>query len=255
MTDACLPCAVSNRCGMRARNTLLTTALFYVVVLGSHGLNALIWTARMAEDEQYARLFYGLYDEYADVTVEVQRDGRFEKVGRIGDIGPIAWKDLAPRIPVTGKATRVRLSFFPDNICIDYLAFARKTLCGSAFSVTRVAPSDLRDHRDLPRPELITNVSRQDDTYLHSTPGDSFLFSFDLPRNPAMRTSVLLRTQGYYYEWLRGNWVRTDDTLPPLDIFDIPGILRDLRGRWLTDYRMMEEEFFRNRVSLKEKRS
>jgi hypothetical protein len=240
---------------LRARNTLLTTALFYDVVLGSRGLNALTWTARMAEDEQYARLFYALYDEYAGVSIEVERGATFEKVGRIGDIGPIAWKDLAIRVPVTGKRTRVRLSFFPDNICIDYLAYARETLRGNAFSVTRVAPSAMRDHHDVSRPELIAKVARQDDDYLHSTPGDSFLFTCDLPRAPGMRTSVLLQSQGYYYEWLRGNWVRNENTLPPLDIFDIPGILHDLRERWLTDYRMMEEEFFRNRVPLKEKRS
>ncbi len=239
---------------LRARNTLLTTALFYDVVLGSRGLNALEWTARMAEDETYARLFYALYDEYAGVQIEVEQNGSFQQVSTLGDIGPIAWKDLAVRIPVRSGNTRVRLSFFPDNIAIDYLAYARETIHEREFTITPVTPFSVEDSWNISRPELLEDIAQQDERYIHSTPGDSFLFSYDLPRTEGMTTSVLLRSQGYYYEWLRGNWVRNENVLPPLNIFDVPGILGDLRQRWLSDSRMMEDEFFRNRVPLKGRR-
>ncbi|MBE0643482.1 MAG: hypothetical protein IH600_05340 [Bacteroidetes bacterium] len=239
---------------LRARNTLLTTALFYDVVLGSRGLNALEWTARMAKDESYARFFYALYDQYAGLQVEVERGGRFVLVSSVGDIGPIAWKDFAVRIPASDGITRVRLSFFPDNIALDYIAYARETLDDGAFTVSAVPPTSVEDSWNRSRPELLADIARQDERYVHSTPGDSFLFSYTLPRSAGMTTSVLLRSQGYYYEWLRGNWVRNENVLPPLNIFDVPGILHDLRSRWLSDSRVMEDEFFRNRVPLKERR-
>lgn len=236
-----------------ARNTLLSTSLFYDVVLGSRGLNALTWTARMAEDEQYAHLFYALYDQYAGVQVEVERNGEFVQAGSLGDIGPIAWKEMALRIPATGSSTRVRLSFFPDNLAIDYIAYAEQTLRENAFFVHSVEPEEITDCYGASRLDLLSKVAAQDENYLHSTPGDSFLFSYTLPDRPGMKTTVLLGSQGYYYEWLRGNWVRNENVLPPLNIFDVPGILQTLRERWLSDSPMMETEFFQNRVPLKER--
>lgn len=240
---------------LRARNTLLTTALFYDVVLGPRGLNALEWTARMAEDESYAHMFYALYDEYSGVQVDVEREGRRDPVTRFGDIGPIAWKDLAIRLPVTGDVTRVSFTFFPDNISIDRIAFARETLDGASYAVRTVIPASIEDYDGMTRPEIADSIARQDESYLHVTPGDSYRFRYTLPEAPGLSTSVLLSSQGYYYEWLRGDWVQEDSTLPPLNIFDVPAIIELLRERWMTGYRMMEEEFFRNRIPLKEKRS
>lgn len=240
---------------LRARNTLLTTALFYDVVLGPRGYNALEWTARMAEDEQYARLFYALYDEYGGVQVSVERDGRFEPVTRFGDIGPIAWKDFALRLPVTGTTTRVRFTFFPDNIMIDRVAWARETLDARTFAVRTVTPDLVEDFDGMSRPELVDSVARQDDSYLHVTPGDSYHFRYPLSDSDGKTTSVLLLSQGYYYEWLRGSWVQEEASQPPLNIFNTTAIIDLLRERWLNHSRMLEEEFFRNRVPLKEKRS
>ncbi|MDX9759625.1 MAG: hypothetical protein RBU27_10735 [Bacteroidota bacterium] len=240
---------------LRARNTLLTTALFYDVVLGPRGYNALEWTARMAEDEAYARLFYALYDEYGGVQVSVERDGRFDPVTKFGDIGPIAWKDFAVRLPVTGTTTRVRFTFFPDNLMIDHVAWARETLDAPAFAVHTVTPDLIEDFDGMTRPEIADSVARQDESYLHVTPGDSYHFRYDLPDGGMQASTVLLRSQGYYYEWLRGSWVRDEATQPPLNIFNIAAIIELLRDRWLHHSRTLEEEFFHNRVPLKEKRS
>lgn len=111
---------------LEARNSLLNTVLLYDVMLAGQGFRAIDWMgrdlSRLLGRWRLARWYWnnmGLH-----VAVEV--DGRFRPVASFEDTGPIAWKDLALRLPVSeGKRVVLRLTSVSDNWRIDRAALAR----------------------------------------------------------------------------------------------------------------------------------
>jgi hypothetical protein len=109
----------------RLRNTLLNTVLLYDVMLKDQGFRALDWLGHDL-DRFFDKAKLGLwYRDRMGMRISVWDGGSFRQVARVGDQGPIAWKDIAVTLPVPeGDRLRVRLSFVVDNWHIDWLAIS-----------------------------------------------------------------------------------------------------------------------------------
>ena len=243
------------RMTIRYRNTLLTTILFYDVVLASQGLQALDWTARMNSDPVYASQFLAVYKIFSGIRIQEWNDGRWQPVAQLPDAGPLNWKTMAVDVPVpaTGEI-RLRLQFFPDNFMIDAIGFDLAPPAVETISRLRVEPAFIWDHAFRPRPEYGSLIEKDDGAYLITEPGDSFILDYQLPIAPEKSErvrSLAIASKGYYIEWIRGSWVRNDPAAAPFRLSDMAQTIRRLAASWLRDREFLEREFFRARIPLK----
>ena len=188
---------------LKMRNSMLNTVLLYDVMLKEQSFAALDW---MGHDLSHLgnRAEMGLwYRENMGMTISVWRDGRFRKVGRIGDQGPIAWSERILILDAPeGNTVRVRLSFVADNWRIDQVALAIDAERGKV----RTIPVTTAQTPEMVRPDIPEFLAHADDTYLITRPGDSVQIGFDVGESNQPRT-FFLATEGYYMEWMRSEWL------------------------------------------------
>jgi hypothetical protein len=237
---------------LRLKNTLLSTVLFYEVVLGSQGVEAIDWTQRMNTDLPYAALFRSVYAQFSGVKIMALRDGNWEMVGGVPDAGPVGWKPIAVQVPVENDNELVlRIEFFPDNIMIDYLAFDFNT-DQNQVEATVVSPSAVKDRTGELRPEILPLIQEDDSRYLVTEPRDVYRFTFDLPAAGKSEMSLFVRSKGYYTEWLRGSWISQPLAAERFDLFRIDQTMIKLADMWVQERGTMESLFFRNRIPVGE---
>jgi len=249
------PASRHARMTIRYRNTLLTTILFYDIVLASQGLQALDWTARMNSDPVYASQFLAVYKFFSGIRIQEWKDGRWQPLVQLSDAGPLNWKTVAVDVPVSSSGEiRLRLQFFPDNFMIDAIGFDLDPAAADSVSRFCLSPSSIRDHALRPRPEIAALLDKDDGDYLVTEPGDSFVLDYELPTPPAdgqRARSLAVASKGYYTEWIRGSWVRNDPTAAPFRLTDIGPTVRRLAESWLRNRELLEKEFFRARIPLR----
>jgi len=228
----------------RMRNSLLATILFYDLMLGDRGARALDWLAFDLERLSTAVELGEWSRAHLGMQVSVTKDGAFEHVGRVGDSGPVAWKDVTIVIPAPDPKGRVRLTFPADGWRIDWLAFSTdwREVEPRILPLTRVATStgELKEAHE--------NLSRADTRYLMTSPGQWFSAEFDVGVSSQART-VLLASQGYYIEWIRREWLLTGRETTAFQ----PGraSLVDAIQRWATVQDSLEKRFYATRVPVR----
>jgi hypothetical protein len=230
----------------RLKNSLLSTVLFYDVMLAAAGPRALSW---LASDLDHISTAVGLgrwVRRRLGMRVSVWQDGAYREVARIPDAGPIAWKDVAVVVPVPPgeKTLRVRLSFTPDLWRIDRVALARSLGPAEGRPVPAVSVTDRNGGRD---PEALASILHPDERYLQTTPGQRFTVAFAAgPCPPGKERTFLLSSQGYYTEWIRGKWLKaglSGEAFTPSD-----ASLRTALRRWREVRSSMETDFETHRV-------
>jgi hypothetical protein len=238
----------------KLRNTLLTTILFYELVLSSQGFEAIEWTEKMQNNYIYAKLFNELYKSYAGIRIKTFKDGSWKSQSKIGDIGPIAWKEIAVTIPVEveNKTASIRLEFFPDNFMIDYIGYDYRSKLNDDYQINSLKPQSIVDDENKSRHELIEILGKPDENFLITNPGESYYLSYNLKYSDSTNTSVLVQSKGYYTEWIRGNWLVncTDDY--KFNMFEVEKTLLQLQNSWLENRPIIEDKFFETRIPLKE---
>jgi hypothetical protein len=238
---------------LRLKNTLLSTVLFYNVVLGSQGAGAIEWTQRMNTDPAYAALFSTVYREFSGVRIQVRQGDTWKQEAVIADVGPVGWKEVAVRIPVTGSGPmRVRLQFFPDNIEFDYAGCDFSDPADVPMTMEPVSPREITDQTRSSRPDIVALLQNPDNTYLCTEPGHAYRITYDVPDPGTMDLTLLLRSRGYYTEWVRGAWVREAGTVPAFDLMRIDRSIEVLCDSWLRNRTRMESMFFRTRIPITE---
>lgn len=233
---------------LRLRNSLLTTILLYEVMLGSQGARALDWLGAELDQVGSVLELGQWYNRHMGLRVAVWDGEAYREVGRAGDTGPIAWKDLAVVVPVpAGDSLRVRLSFVTDGWRIDRAALAADIRRPDVRSipVTRIINSDGADE-----PEGLLHVQVPDQQYLQTTPGQRFTLQFHTgaPPNGAPRT-YLLASQGYYTEWIRPSWIRAAGETTPFRPADEQ--LLDAIERWHGQRQSFEQQFYSTRIPVR----
>ncbi len=197
----------------RLRNTLLNTVLLYDVMLKDQGFRALDWLGHEL-DGFFTKARLGLwYRDRMGMRVSVWENGQYRKVARVGDQGPIAWKDVAVILPVpdTDKM-RVRLSFVVDNWNIDWVALSPEV----RHADVRAVPLDrIEVQGNAALPGALENLSVADGRYFVTQPGAALRIGFDVGTAPQGRQrTFLLAAQGYYIEWMRRDWLSETATQP-----------------------------------------
>jgi hypothetical protein len=190
----------------RLRNTLLNTVLLYDVMLKDQGFRALDWLGQEL-DGFFTKARLGLwYRDRMGMRISVWKGDEFRQVARVGDQGPIAWKDVAVILPVpdTDKM-RVRLSFVVDNWHIDSVAMS-PVIRRPEVRVVPLAHIEVPDTG--PLEGALENLSMADDRYVVTRPGEALQLGFDVGPVPEGRQrTFLVAAQGYYIEWMRRDWL------------------------------------------------
>lgn len=233
---------------LRLRNSLLNTVLFYDFVLGAQGAGALDWLARDIERIDAAVELGSWYTGTMGLRLEVETEDGFTEVARFADTGPIAWSEVAFRVPTRpGASTRIRFSFLADEWRIDRLGWSSEIETPHV----RVHPVESLEPIAGPRdPSLRLRVTDPDDRYLVTSAGTAFTVRFDagiLPQDE--RRTFLLASQGYYTEWVRPQWIRS--AAMPKPFRPTPDLVAALIDRWIEVMDDMEGSFYATRIPVR----
>ncbi len=241
---------------LRLRNSLLNTVLLYDGMLS--GRDSPDWLDTKLQHIATAIDLSRWYTRTMGLRVSVGSIGSREPVwtGRVGDMGPLAFRDFAmivPRPSRNAKSLRVRLRFVADDWRIDYAALSahatrpatttiplRRVLAPGAASAMAPDTAALRALRDA------------DGRYLQTLPGQRMTLEFDAGRSTQRAdsvTSYMIVWQGWYREWIRGSWLAEPQRTTPW----VPGDSTVLAAmhRWREHQPEMERAFYSTRVPVR----
>lgn len=236
---------------IRYRNTLMSTILFYDMVLGSQGVKAIDWMEKMNNDPVYAAKFKLVYKIFSGISVKSNIDNEYVETGHFGDAGPINWKYAAAIVPVNNEGVvDVKLEFIPDNFMIDYIGIDFSE--GNSFTIDTLTPYEIKDNFNKNRANILSLISADDDKSLQTDPGECYYFSYKIPGKEGKESTLMIASRGYYTEWIRGKWITAEDNPFEFNLYNIRPTVKELAYRWLEDRKMMETEFFKNKIPLKE---
>lgn len=230
------------------RNSLLNTVLFYDLMLGDPGLKSLDWVGQDLANIGSAAALGHWYVQHLGMHVWVREGRDWREVGRVADTGPIAWQDVALRIPILeGDSIRVRITYLADDWRIDQVRLAARVRVPASRSIS---PVTLSDEAGRPDTVALRRISARDDQYLVTSSGQHFFLTFDAGRvDPGTSRTFLLASQGYYTEWLRGSWIRSEgltSTFKPTD-----DALVEALHRWRSRQTDLERRFDATRVPVR----
>ena len=246
---------------LRLRNSLLNTVLLYDAILGGH--DAPDWLADGLEhiatavdlSKWYMRTM-GMRASVAGATPPSA--GESAATARLGDVGPLAFRDVAivlPRPARDARTVKVRLRFVADNWRIDQIAIAGTI---ARPRVTTVALSEVI----VPTPQSGTGPARDtaalaalsdaDDRYLETRPGQHMTLEFRSRVPPSASdstTTYMIVWQGWYREWIRGSWIAQPTRTAPLALGD--STLYMALRRWRGKQPEFERAFYASRVPVR----
>lgn len=226
---------------LEARNTLLTTFLFYQTI-AYLGDEAGAWLAEIERGEPaVVDRALGLARELGGIEVLVaDADGAFRPIGTYDEAGPIATDHQAFPFRADDRGPlRVRLRMARGNWRIGRVTVARLGSSLEAVSVDAVEAWG-------PDPDALARL-RDPERYLVTQRGDAYTLRFRLPGGDD-RLSLFLESRGYYYEWLREEWRGEESPLMAGLVFTDPArALRYLAPPFKARESTMEETFWSSR--------
>lgn len=226
----------------RLRNSLLNTVLLYDGILADQGAASLDWLGRDMQKITNAIDLGRWYQKNMGMRISVRDGGVYRQVARFTDKGPIAFHDIAVVVPAPlGDSVHVRLSFVADDWRIDKVSTA------STFSRAPV--------RTIPLQQVVgsdgaadtaafASLSAPDDRYLTTAPGQRFSARFTAGEtsSDSVRT-FMLASQGYYTEWVRGDWMKKT-TAEAEPFVASKGSIAKAIGRWRSRQADLERQFY-----------
>ncbi|MCU0634069.1 MAG: hypothetical protein MUE41_04265 [Gemmatimonadaceae bacterium] len=221
---------------LRLRNSLLNTVLLYDGIMG--GPDALDWMSRGTTHVSkllglaaWYRRTMGLRatvgavdDSESSLADTAARRG----MARLGDVGPIAFRDVAivlPRPTASATRVRVRVRFVVDNWRIDQLRVGgavRRPDVTSVPVARVIVPTPVGGGPAMEDTAARRMLQATDSQYLETRPGQrlrlEFLAPGAVPRHGELRagsarvpgdslTQYLIAWSGWYREWLRSAWL------------------------------------------------
>jgi hypothetical protein len=199
---------------LAARQTLLSTYLFYqsMAYFGSRAGEYLANLERGGP--ALAARATGLARALGGIEVEVSEGGgEWRPIGTFDEAGPIASDRQVLPFEAAGEGPlRVRLRQAKGHWRIDQVALARLE---EPVTPQRLRPT-LVESEGKPDPRARA-LLEQEDRHLITYPGDTYRISFALPEGTGaleLGTGALelfLESEGYYYEWMREQWLAEED--------------------------------------------
>lgn len=226
-----------------ARNTLLNTFVFYQM-LAYAGRDAGDWFARL-EREGAGGLGMDRLASMSDIHVDAEMPAGWVRAGAYSELGPIAREaQLVPLPDVTGTEVHVRLRAARGNFKIEQVALAE---LGDAVTPVAIDPHRLTRAGADDASSLATLL--RPGAHLVANPGDTYTLHFELPDTDR---ELFLESRGYYYEWMRPEWLHEEDPGEVIGFLLSPArTLRRLAPKYKEAEGRMEEAFWRSRFGAK----
>lgn len=228
------------------RNSLLNTVLLYDQILAAPGGKSLDWLGKDLDHIGNAIEMGRWYATRMGMRISVRENDIYRQVARIGDSGPIAFHDLTVLVPASRAddgAVHVRLSFVADDWRIDAI---RAATSWRRPKLRRVPATTVAMYDSAQNTRALTAIHDVDESYLITTPGQSFTVSFAVGGESLGPRTFLLASQGYYTEWVRGDWIKNASGKPfvPSD----ESLVEAIRS-WRSKQTEMERHFYSTRIS------
>ncbi len=227
-----------------ARQTLLSTFLFYqtMAFTGRSAGDFLASVERGGPDA--GRRALGMAHVLGGIDVSVaEGDSAWRAIGAFDEAGPIAGDVRV--VPFEARGTgplRVRLRLARGHWRLDWVALAR---LGPPVEPVRLAPVSVerRGRADESAREQLATGAR----HLVTQPGDAYRLKFRLPDGDG-RFELFLESEGYYYEWMRQEWLAEEDPqMALLAVMDPAAALRRLAPAYKAREDGLERQFWASR--------
>jgi len=230
---------------LAARHTLVSTFLFYQS-MAYFGHHAGQWLAALERaGPSFAASATGLAEALGGIEVLVPQRDTWIPAGTWTEAGPIATDVVMfplPPAPGSHDSVRVRLRLARGAWRLDWVAMASLE---EPVGPIRLAPSAVYAGG---RPDTAALRTLRDTTrHLVTYPGDEYEVVFVLP-DVADDLELFLESRGFYYEWMRGEWLReTNAELARRAVDDPEGLLRFLAPAFKRVEPEMERLFWSSR--------
>jgi hypothetical protein len=228
-----------------ARNSLLNTFVFYqgLAYMGSHAGD---WFAQLdgasSGTNDRASRFSGFSEQLGVIDVSVETTHGWQKAGAFSEVGPIAREVELVVLPddVQGDVVHVRLDLVRGNWKLDQVALAE---LGAPVTPEVLDPVSVT-HDGRPAPDALAKLV-DPHRYLVTYPGDAYTLHFALPEGD---NELFLESRGYYYEWIREDWLKEESAFEVLRILlDPKGAMRRLAPKYKRIEGDMERVFWNSR--------
>jgi hypothetical protein len=207
----------------------------------------------MNTDPAYAALFRSVYQEFSGIRVSTLNGRDWVQTATIRDVGPVGWKLVAARFPLDGAENlSVRLKFYPDNFMIDYVGCDFSNPSDLPVTEAVIHPVAVRDQLGASRSDVNSLLEADDGKYLSTEPGDVYRMTYDIPHPSSGAVTLMIRSKGFYTEWVRGTWITGSREQRRFDLFRINETMDTLTDKWLRERKDMESMFFRTRIPISE---
>jgi hypothetical protein len=233
---------------LAARQTLLSTYLFYqsMAYFGSRAGDYLASLERggpalAARATGMARALGGIDVEVSEGGGEGVREWR--GIGSFDEAGPIASDRQVLPFDSTGQGPlRVRLRQAKGHWRVDQVALVRLE---APVAPRRLGP--ILVEREGRPDSRARDLLERDDRHLITFPGDAYRISFDLPQ-AANELELFLESEGYYYEWMREQWLAEEDAeMASLVLFHPEEALRRMAPGFKERESGLEQAFWASR--------
>ena len=217
--------AATGRLGLvlGVRQSLLTTFVFYqtMAYLGSTMGETLARLERMSRDEAAGALNMG--GLLGRIEITLWENGAWRPIGTHDEAGPLASQFAV--FPFTRgddpAPVRLRFRMAKGDWRLGYAALAR---IGEPVTPVAIAPEAVRRGGRLDGDALAILLDSA--RHLVTYPGDEYEVTFRLP-NTNGDLEFFLESEGYYYEWMRQEWLAEEN--PALAAFVLANPAEALR--------------------------
>ena len=245
VVELAFPAARGSRgVAIAARQTLLSTFLFYqTMAYVGRGAGEFLAALERGGPEAGRRAL-GMARVLGGIEAEVaEGDSPWRAIGSFDEPGPIAGDRRVLPFEASGSGPlRVRLRLARGHWRLDSVALAD---LGEPIPPFRLEP--LSVERDGHRDDEARTRLLEGERHVVTHPGDAYRLTFRLPPSDSP-LDLFLESEGFYYEWMRGEWlVEEDPPMAALALVDPAEALRRLAPAYKTEEGRLEQAFWASR--------
>jgi hypothetical protein len=229
---------------LTGRNSLMSTYVLYqLIALHGRGFGDFMASLERGDPGAIAAVL-GFDHVLGGVEVAFrQRGGPFRQAGSLGYVGPIAraTRGLSFSVDAPDEPVEIQLTFARSHWKLDAARLAT-VLAGDLTPLEVPAQVSLAGGRDA---AVVAASLRGQGPYVVTLPGDEIVLRFPVPaENLSGSTGYFLHSRGYYYEWMRDEWLRDEDRARARAYLDDPArALRELAPAYRALEPSMESVF------------
>lgn len=230
---------------LSARQSFVSTFVLYQTMAWLGG-QAGEWLARLERGDPAALRPLDAVEALIGTVIVEQRgpDGSWREVERFKEAGPIANDRhlIALRPPGPDGRVQLRLIYAKGNWRVDE---ARLVAVGETIAPLTLEPRAARlANRE--HPDALGALLDPERHFL-AFPGDDLTLDFVLP-GAAPRYALFLESRGFYYEWMRGEWIAEQDVAMAATLMRDPAAgLRRMAPMYKTREAAFETAFWASR--------